>query len=126
DTIVVANRRHRERRRNLDDHLGFQASTRGPVLRAREVDDEQDGEFALLHIALQIRLTHPRGNVPVDRPDVVARLIGSHLGELDPLPLEDRVVLAGEAGVDRSPRTQVDPSYLTEDLARGGYRLAPH
>src|SRR5205807_6269592 len=57
--------------------------------------------------------------VPVDRPEVVALLVGAHLGELDALSAEHRPVVACEEGVDQGPRPQLDPLDLPQHL--GGH-----
>jgi hypothetical protein len=43
-----------------------------------------------------VRSTRSRGNVPVDRADVIAGLVFADLFELNALPFEDAMVLAGK------------------------------
>ena len=57
------------------------------------------------------------GDVPVDRPHVVADLVGPDLFELDPAPFERRVPLAGEQLVDDVPRVDLDAANLLDDFA---------
>ena len=86
--------------------------------RARAVHQQQHGELALLDVALDEETAHARGDVPVDGAHLVARLVFAHLGELHSLPLEHRVVLAGEAGVHQAARAQLDALDLAQDLGR--------
>jgi hypothetical protein len=63
------------------------------------------------------------GDVPVDGAHVVAREVLAHLHELDPLPLEHRVVLAAEARGHQPARAQLDAPHQLEHLRqrrRGG------
>src|SRR5207249_6240616 len=51
-----------------------------------------------------MRCAAARGDIPIDRADVVARLIFAHLRELDAPPVKGGVIVAGEPGADQ-PRT---------------------
>jgi hypothetical protein len=64
-----------------------------------------------------------RGDVPVDRADVVARLIEPHLGELHAAALEDALVLSGEQIGHQVARADLDLADGSELLA-GQHRAA--
>ena len=44
----------------------------------------------------------PRGHIPIDRANFVARLIFAHIFEVHPASFEDAVVIAGEGGLDET------------------------
>src|SRR5690606_15202978 len=102
----------------LGHHLALETPLRSESLRAREIHRQHHGEFTLLDVALDERPSHPRGDVPVDRPYLVAGLVFAHLGELHPLPLEHRPVLAGEQRVDQAASPELDEAHLTKHLRR--------
>ncbi len=76
--------------------------------RARDVDQQHDGELALLGEAFDVRLAGARRDVPVDRAHVVAGQVLAHLGELHPPPLEDTLVLTGEEVRDHVAGSDLD------------------
>src|SRR6185437_4585516 len=75
---------------------------------------------ALLDVAFDVRPLHARRDVPVDAAHLVARLVLAHLGELHPLPLEHRAVLAGEERVDEPARSQLEQLDLAEHFGWNG------
>ncbi len=94
---------------------------------AAEVHDEHDGQLPLLLEDLDEGVVEAGGDVPVDRPDVVAVLVLPHLGELHPAPLEDAVVFPGEDLVDDAPGLDLDLPDLLQQLSSvhsGGLRCA--
>ena len=79
------------------------------------VDGEEDRQLPLLAEPLDERRAGPRGDVPVDGADVVARLILADFVELHAPAAEHALVLAGEEVVDRAVGDDLDPSDLLED-----------
>jgi len=118
DAIVVPNRRHREHRGQLRSDFTLESTTCAEALGARHVDREHHGELALFDVAFDVRPLHARGDVPIDAPHFIARLVLAHLGELHPLPLERRAVLAGEQRVHESPRAKLEELHLPQDFRR--------
>ena len=116
--IVVANRRHRQHRRQLGRDFALEAASRAEPLGARHVDGEHHRQLALLDVALHVRPLHARRHVPVDAPHFVAGLVLAHLGELHSLPLEHRAVFAGEQRVHQAARAQLEQLDLTQDFRR--------
>ena len=62
----------------------------------------------------------PGRDVPVDRAEVVALLVGADLGELHPLPPEDAAELAGEERVDHAAGAKGDALDLLEEFGWDG------
>src|SRR6266436_5977748 len=123
NAVIVLNRRHRQYRGKLARQLALESSHCPESLRAREIDHQHHRQLALLDVALDEGPAHSGGNVPVDRPDLVARQILSYFRELHSLALEYRAVLPGENGVDKSACPQLDQLYLAQDLGRHSHRL---
>jgi hypothetical protein len=121
--IVVSDCRHREHRRQLGGKLALESLDGSKSLRARQVDDEHHGQLALLDVPLHEGSPHARGDVPIDRAHLVAGLVLAHLGELHPLTLEYRAVLAREDGVDEPARAELDELHLPQDLRRHAHRF---
>src|SRR6266511_2234057 len=90
------------------------------LFRPRLVHDEEERQLAFFHERFDERMAHPRRDVPVDGPEVVALLVGTHLRELDPLAAEDGAVLAGEEGIDEVTRPQLDPLHVLQHFASHG------
>ena len=118
DLVVVLDRRERQRRTDLGDELALELAGGPELLRAAEVHDEQHGELPLLPELLDVRLAVPGRDVPVDRADVIADLIGPHLLELHPAALEGRVVPPGEGVVHQVRGPDLDAADSFEQLLR--------
>ena len=95
------------------DRLGQRLAEPG---RARLVHQQHQGQLALLGEGLDVGAAQPGRDVPVDGAEVVARLVGAHLGELHPLPAEDRAVLAGEQRADEPAGAELDALDLLQDF----------
>ena len=86
------------------------------ALARREVDDEHHGHLALFDEDLHEGVVHARGDVPVDRADVVAGLVRAHLAEREALALEDGLVRARELLVGEPRRVDLDGPQRCEEL----------
>src|SRR5262245_43639609 len=115
--VVVRDRRERDRRRHLRRLLELELRPRAEVARPRGVDAQDDGQLALLDELLHERLVHARGDLPVDRANVVAGQVLAHVDELHPLTLERGLVLAHERGVDDLPGVELDAAQLLQELS---------
>ena len=120
DAVVVPNGRHRQHRAELAGELALESRHRAESLGPREIDGEHHRELTLLDIALDEGAAHARGDVPVDRAHLVARLVFADLGELHPLPLEYRAVLAGEERVHEPAGSNLEQLDLPQDFRRNG------
>src|SRR5688500_13128830 len=118
NTIVVPHRRHCQHRRQLTRKLALEAADCAEALRAGEVDGQHDCQLALLDVPFHERPPHARCDVPVDRADLVSRLVFTHLRELHPLTLEYTPVFTGEERVHQPAGAQLDELYLPQDLRR--------
>src|SRR5262249_12726028 len=101
--------------------LALELALGAELAGAREVDEEEDRQLALLDVFLDVRVAHARGDVPVDGADVVAELVLADFGELHPAPLEYGVVFPGHRLVDQAVGADLDPPDLPEYL-RGQHR----
>ncbi len=108
DLVLVTDRRHGEQTGHLRRQLAFGARPRTETVRSRNIDEENDRQFTLFGEALDVRLARPGRHIPVDRPDVIARHVWPHLIELDPLSLENRVVVTGQAFVNQAVGQNAD------------------
>ena len=115
DAIVVARGGQGQHRGNFDREPGLGV---GPaeIERPRLVDDQQEGELPLFHECLDEGMAHAGRDIPVDRAEIVALLVGAHFRELDPLPAKDGAVFAREQRVDEAASPELDPLDLLEDV----------
>jgi hypothetical protein len=122
DPVVVLDRRERDHRGELGRELALDLAARPEEPRRAHVDHQVDRAVALLDELLDVGRVHPRRDVPVDRPDVVAGVVRPDVGEHQAAALEHRVVLAGELLVDQPARDDLDLARLLEQLgeARAG------
>ena len=119
DPVVVRHRREGEQRGELGREVALGQVARAEVLGARDVDEQEDRQVALLDELLDVRDADAGRDVPVDGADVVAGRVLAHLGELHAAALEDRVVLAPEPRVDEAVGPDLDAVDLLE-RSRGG------
>ena len=87
--------------------------------RQAVVEEQHDGELALLDVLLAVRLAAARGDVPVDVAHVVAELVLHHLIELAAAAAEGGAVLAAE---QRVRRVADSPLELAEERCGMGSR----
>src|SRR5580704_13408268 len=119
DAVVVARRGECQDRADFGGQSGLAPHATAEGIGTAAVDQEDDGELPLLDVAPHVGRGRPRGDRPVDRPDVVAELVLAHVGELDATALEDAPVLSGEYVADESPEAQLQPADVVDDLAHG-------
>ena len=100
DAVIAAERREREDPGDLDGLLALRRFAGAERARRAHVDDEDDRELPLLAVLLHERAPRARRRVPVDGPDVVARLVFTQLVEVHPATAEARLhaALEGVAG----------------------------
>ena len=117
DAVVVGDSREGQHRRQLGGVVALAQVARAEILRARDVDQQQQREVALLDELLHVRRAHAGGDVPVDRAHLVAGRVLAHLGELHAAALEDRVVRPADPRLEDHPRADLDAPDLPEDLS---------
>src|SRR5471032_2860984 len=88
DLVVVADGGEGKHGGDLGGEFALGLAARAEQAGAAHVHDEHEREFAFLDKLLNERMIHPRGDVPVNRPHVVAGLIFAHLVEVHAWPLK--------------------------------------
>src|SRR5438067_8751740 len=91
------------------------------VTRCAHIYDQHHRELAFLGKLFHERAAEPCRYVPIDRANLIARLIFAHLFKIHPATLEDAVVIAGEGGFDQSAGLDFEPADLLQNL--GGCTL---
>ena len=100
DAVAAHARRVAERERDPERDVRLAAVGRPESHRRRAVEHDPGDEHPLGELHPDVRLARARGHVPVDQPDVVARLVGADLGELAAAAEQVRAVIAREQAVD--------------------------
>jgi hypothetical protein len=108
DLVLVADRGEREHGRKLGHQRPFRLLSGAEPSGTAQVHHEHHGQLPLLAELLHERMVHPRGDVPVDGAHLVTGLVLANLVEVHPLPLEGRVVLAGERLGDQPSGADLD------------------
>ena len=115
DLVIIADGAQREQGGNLGDHIALALHDGAKRHAGAGVHEQDDGQLALLDIALDERMPHAGGDVPVDGANFVAGLIFAHLLEGNAGPLEDAAVGAAERVLDGPARPQLQAADLTHD-----------
>ena len=117
--VALAEQEQRDRGRELLGvrELGEARGGAAPRHRSAHVEDDRRAEVGLLLVLLDDPSIRARGDLPVDVPQVVARLIGTILGELHRESLPGRTVQSGEKAVDDPASDDLD---VAERRERGG------
>ena len=97
DFVVVADRAEGEQAGHFRGELALRLRDAAEVARRADVDDQHHRQLALFREFLHEGGAEPRGHVPVDRANFVARLVFAHVFEIHPAPFEDAVVIARES-----------------------------
>ncbi len=100
----------------------FDCDVAAEISRSAHVHHQHDRQLALLGEFLDEGGPEPRGHVPIDRADLVARLIFAHFLEVHPASFEDAVVIAGEDGLDETLGLDLERADFLQDV-RGCSRL---
>jgi len=117
DLVVVARRRKRQQRTQLGGDLALGSLRRSKILRGRHIGHQHQRQLTLLDVTLDVRRAHPRGDVPVDRPNVVAGDVRAHFVEFDAAALEDRNVFTGEYVRDLSAGPDLNLANALQNFA---------
>ena len=116
DLVLVADRGEGEQARQLGGEVGLRARAGAEGLGAGDVDEEEDGEAALLGEALGLRGAGAGGDVPVDGADVVAGVVFADLLELEALAVERRAPVARQPLVHEAVGEDADGADLPHEL----------
>src|SRR5439155_16424441 len=115
--VVIGDGAEGEHRGQLGGDLALLLEARAKLLTAADVHRQDDGQFAFLDEALDERMAHAGGHVPVDGADVVAGLVFADLLEGDAAALEGAVVFAAEQILDRPAGLELRAADLADDFA---------
>src|SRR5206468_3676631 len=115
--VVVADGAEGQHGGQLGGHLALLLQERAELAAATAVEQQQDGQLALLDEALDERVAHAGGDVPVDGADVVAGLVLADLLKGDAGALEDAAVLAAEQVLDGAAGPELEAADLADDFA---------
>jgi len=112
--------RVKTRRDEVDQHGPLLAvkirEHRPEVDRRAEVEQEPRRDLPILDVLADVGRVHPRGDVPVDVADVVARLVFTQVGEVDAVAVEQRAVVALQQAVE--PADDLPVEALEDALRR--------
>ena len=114
DAVVVAGRAQRQQGRQFRGHFTLLLKAAAKVLTAADVDGQHHRQLAFLDEALDERMPHAGGDVPVNSANVVAGLVLADLFERDAGYLEDTVVFAAQQILDGAARPQLQAAHLTQ------------
>jgi hypothetical protein len=104
----------------LDREFPLQAPARPKRHRGRQVDEQPGGNLSLFEILTHEDAVHPRGHIPVDSPDLVARLVLAHLREIEAGSIEDPAVVAEQKPIETADDRELQPP---QQLLRGLLKL---
>src|SRR2546422_3151483 len=124
DPVVVVERRDGQERGDVGGKLALGDTRRAEPSARGHVDGEVDVELALLAVLLYVGDAHPRGDVPVDGPDIVSRLVLAHLLEVEAQATENAAVRADHRFVGQDARLDLNLFYESEDLWRDALAVA--
>ena len=102
DLVVVTNRAEGEQTGDLRRQLTLGLGNAPEISGGADVNNEHDGKLAFFGKFFHKRGAHARRHIPVDRADLVPRLIFAHVFKIHPAPFEHAVVIAGEGGLDQA------------------------
>ncbi len=99
DPVAARRRRERDGGRGFRGEIALGRQPRAEIVRGREIDEEEQRAVSLLAEDLDERLARARRDVPIDRPDVVARPVFAHFGKFHSTPVKNGPVVARGQGV---------------------------
>src|ERR1700730_1994861 len=118
DFIVVSNCAEREQTCNLGGKFAFRLRGAPKIPRCANIDNQHDCKFTFLCEFLHERGPEPRGHIPVNRANIVARLIFAHILEIHSASLKHTVVIARERGLDQTLGLDLQRADFFKNLGR--------
>ncbi len=100
DSIAVAREQTREHGDELGRQLALAHFARTEVDRARKIENEPGGDFAILLKLAHVRRLQARGDVPVDVAHVVVQLIFAQVREIESEATKERSIVALQQPVE--------------------------
>src|SRR3984957_2758996 len=98
DFVVVSNSAKCQQARDFCSQFSLAGVDTAVAARSTHVDQKHDRQFAFFDILSNVRFTHARRYVPIDRSNFVAEIVLPELIKIHSASLKDAVVLAGEGG----------------------------
>ena len=116
DLVVVVDCAECQNRGHLGGELALAQIDAAECPRGADIDHQHHRHLSFFCELLHVGRIHARCDVPVDRPDLIARRILPHLFKVHSPTFEDAVILAGECGAHQPPGSELQPSDLFEDF----------
>src|SRR5262249_47737284 len=117
--VVISNGTECEEAGYLGSKLTFRLRGAPKISRSAHIDDQHHSELALFRKFLYERTTHPRSDVPVNRANLISRLILPHVFKVHSASFENAVVIAGKRGFDQASGFNLKRPNLLQDFGRG-------
>ena len=124
EPVLVPRGEEPDRRRGREGDLRLVGARRPEAHRRRGVDDEPRLEVTIGDLLAHVRLLRAGGDVPVDAPHVVARLVEPGLTGLAPVPGGDPLVVAVQHAVEAPVDGELEGADELGDLTRSAGRPA--
>ncbi len=130
DAVAVEHRAHavavprqdpRQHGDELARHRLLLDGARAEIDRRAQVEQEPRGDLALLVVLAHVGRLQPRGDVPVDVPDVVAVHVLAQVGEVEAVAAKERPVVAVQHAVEAADHRPLEPA---QDCLRRRRRAA--
>src|SRR4029453_5213953 len=112
DLIVVPNRTPGQHGAQFCSDFGLQAQHTAKLSRGTQAHEQHDRQFAFLDIALDIRLSPTRRDVPVNGPHLIPRHVFADLIKFHAAPLKSTVVGASQYIVHETTGADMNASDL--------------
>src|SRR6266446_3820439 len=96
DLVVVSNRAEGEETSDFRRQLAFRLRNAPEISGRAHVHDQDHRQLTFLREFLDEGRAESRRHVPIDRSNLITRLIFAHLVEVHPATLEDAVVITGK------------------------------
>ncbi len=116
NSVVAANCCQDKRSSDLSSQFAFQFPLCSKKQRWAYVNDDENSQFPFVPKLFDIGFAHPRRHIPINHPDIVARLILPHFLKLKPLSFEDAFVSAEKHFADEPSQFHFKPFDPAQDF----------
>ncbi len=116
DLIVVADGAESEKARHFRRKLTFGLRNASKTSRRADIDDENDSKFAFFSEFFHVSGAEPRGHVPINGTDFIARLIFADVLEIHAAPFKDAVIIPSERCLDQTFGLDFERADLLQNL----------
>ncbi len=118
DLVVVSDRAEGEEAGDFRRELALRLRDAAEISRSADIDHQHDRQLAFLGEFLHEGVAETRGHVPIDRANLVARLVFADVLKIHPAPFEDAVVIAREGRLDETLGLDLEGPDFLENLGR--------